>query len=66
MGEIPLDEREEQVDIEAQLRAKIHDLLREIEERHGGRRIRRLELEQRADHVAVYATFLSHLREPSC
>jgi hypothetical protein len=46
-------------------RTKIHDLLREIEDRHGGRRIRRLELEQRADHVAVYATFLSHLREPS-
>ncbi len=61
----PPHEHGVQVDPDAPTRAKIHDLLREVEERHGGRRIRRLELEQRADHVAVYATFLSHLREPA-
>ena len=58
-------EREIQVDPDAGLRAKIHDLLGDVERHHGGRRIGRLELEQRADHVAVYATFLCHLREPS-
>jgi hypothetical protein len=58
-------EQEVQLDPDAAMRAKIHDLLGDVEDRHGGRRIRRLELEQRADHVAVYATFLSHLREPS-
>jgi hypothetical protein len=56
-------EQEVQIDPDRYLRAAIHGLLL-VEERHGGRRIRRLELEQRADHVAVYATFLSHLREP--
>jgi hypothetical protein len=58
-------EREVQLDPDAELRAKIHDLLGDVERHHGGRRIRRLELEQRADHVAVYATFLSHVREPA-
>ena len=57
--------RELEVDADASLRAKIHELLAEVEERHGGRRIRRLELEQRADHVAVYAAFLSHLHNPA-
>jgi hypothetical protein len=56
--------QEIEVDSDAGLRAKIHDLLGDVERHHGGRRIRRLELEQRADHVAVYATFLSHMREP--
>jgi hypothetical protein len=57
--------QEIEVDSDAGLRAKIHDLLGDVERHHGGRRIRRLELEQRSDHVAVYATFLSHLREPA-
>jgi hypothetical protein len=59
-----MGEREVRVDTDTEIRAKIHDLLRDLEERHGGRRIRRLELDQRADHVAVFATFLSHLRDP--
>lgn len=63
MGEMPL-EHGVKVDPDSNIRAKIHDLLRDIEDRHGGRRIRRLELDQRADHVAIFATFLSHLREP--
>jgi hypothetical protein len=58
-------ENEVQLDPDADVRARIHDLLREIEDHHGGRRIRRLELERRADHVAVYPTFLSHLRDPA-
>jgi hypothetical protein len=33
-----------------------------VGERDGGQRVRRLELEQRANHVAVHATFLRHLR----
>jgi hypothetical protein len=57
-------EREVQLDPDRYVRAAIHGLLELVEERHGGRRIKRLELEQRADHVAVYATFLSHVREP--
>jgi hypothetical protein len=63
MADEPL-EQEVQLDPGDELRGKIHDLLGDVEQLHGGRRIKRLELEQRADHVAVYATFLSHLREP--
>jgi hypothetical protein len=33
-----------------------------VGERDGGQRVRRLELEQRANDVAVHATFLRHLR----
>jgi hypothetical protein len=64
MDQLPHEQEvTETVDTDAPTRAKIHDLLRDVEEQHGGRRIRRLELEQRSDHVAVYATFLSHLRD---
>jgi hypothetical protein len=62
-GQLPL-EREVKVDPDAVMLATIHDLFAMIQEAHGGQRLRRLELEQRADHVAVYATFLSHLRDP--
>jgi hypothetical protein len=62
-GQQPL-EREVQVDPDAVMRATIFDLFAMVQEAHGGQKLRRLELEQRADHVAVYATFLSHLRDP--
>jgi hypothetical protein len=58
-------EREVEVDPDAVMRATIFDLFGMVQEAHGGQRLRRLELEQRADHIAVYATFLSHLREPT-
>jgi hypothetical protein len=57
-------ECEVQVDPDRYMRAAITGLMEMIEERHGGQKLRRLELEQRADHVAVYATFLAHVREP--
>jgi hypothetical protein len=60
--ELPL-EHEVQVDPDRYLRAAIAGLLEMVEERRGGQKLRRLELEVRADHTAVFATFLSHLRD---
>lgn len=49
-------QREEQGDPDAALRAAIRAVIEQVAADCGGQRIRRLELEQRADHVAVYAT----------
>jgi hypothetical protein len=62
MEELPL-EHEVEVDPDAAMRAAIADLFDQVEAAHGNQRIRRIELERRADHVAVYATFLKHLRD---
>lgn len=64
MDELPL-EHEVKLDPDAAMRAAIADLLDQVEAAHGGQKLRRLELEQRADHVAVYATFLKHLHDPN-
>jgi hypothetical protein len=64
MEELPL-EHEVQVDPDAAMRAATADLMAMVEDQHGAQKLRRLELEVRADHVAVYATFLKHLREPA-
>ena len=56
-------EQEVKLDRDRDLREIVRYLLGHVEHEHGGRRIKRLELEQRSDHVAIYATFSRHLQD---